>query len=268
MRVLSLLILALTLNSCNMHDRMILYQPVPLKEQSRKNRDDAFERGTYQEIVEGLRENAPDPGLVLYRTGRMDLVNHNVKVSYHFEFEFKSSREWTWLINDVERGDPLFSLKRNTLGLTYQDLQGEIFLQGSEATTWKKLQEFKWQSLLDEAWALMFNPTFNPRHPWQIEADGLKYLIITRVDRSVPVPVKLQYYLHKKSNTLQKVIKSTVAQNIVEELMFTDFKDVGTAYLPTHMSLTRSLAGEKIVLKTHITELKKARHRAYTIKDL
>ena len=231
------ILLFLTLVGCVPEDRMILREQASLE--TRQPKGSLFVSSSFWEIARAVEGNAPKPGEAIYRKGRIQFSTQKILRAYDFEYDRVSAQSWSFLLFEKNSKNRVFSLHRNHLGLTLQDLQDQLFEQSYEEDIWKKLDTHPWFDGLKSVLSTMESPRFSPELDWHEEADGLLYYILTRIEQNSDPKdaLKHEIYLHKKGRTLNRHIKAKLHVGIVEDIRYSDFIGVGTSYLPHKVML-------------------------------
>jgi len=242
-----------------LQDKMILRKGNELKKDGRIPRNSIFKSSSFWELARKVQANQPKPGTILHHSGKITFSGGKYHRSYEFDYSKENFSKWSLVLYEEGSENRLFSLHRNRLGLTIQDVQDQVFLQTHEDEVWNKLGKHLWFDHLKDALDSLAPPEFTPSLDWHEEADGLKYYILTRVD---PHPsgndlksIKHELYFHKKGKTLARHIKTLLEVGIVADQRYQRYRPVDGAYLPHRILLNYPKDAKRIDISIESTKL-------------
>ena len=246
----------MALGGCTVQDRMVLPHESALVENP-KPRGGLFKSSSFWSLARAVESNAPRPGEAVLRKGRMTFSSPKHLQVYDFTYDYRAPQHWDLILYEKGTTNRNFSLHRNHLGLTLQDVNDQVFEQSFEEDIWKRLAQHPWLDSLETTLKALNAPKFSPELDWHEEVDGLKYYVITRVDqaRDPQHATKHEVYLHKKAKTMNRHTKSKLNLGIVEDLRYSHFKGVGHSYLPHGIMVELPKKGKRVdvsILETTI----------------
>jgi hypothetical protein len=243
----SLVFASLALGGCTLEDRLILPRESSLVENP-KLRGGLYRSSSFWSLARTVESNAPRPGEAVLRKGRLSFSGRKFLHVYDFTYDYRAPKHWDLILFEKGTTNRNFSLHRNHLGLTLQDVNEQVFEQSFEADIWKRLSQHPWFDSLEVTLKALNAPKFSPELDWHEEVDGFKYYVITRVDqaRDPHNAVKHEVYLHKKGKTMNRHIKTKLDVGIVEDLRYSRFKGVGHSYLPHGIMVELPKKGKRV----------------------
>lgn len=242
-----------------LQDKMILRKDQVLEKDGRIPRNAIFKSSSFWEIARKVKANQPAPGTTIERSGTITFSGGKYHQPYDFDYSKESFSKWSLVLYEKGTENRLFSLHRNKLGLTIQDVQDQVFLQSHEDEVWAKLKKHLWFNHLKDALDSLDAPEFSPSFDWHEEVDGLMYYVLTRVE---PHPtgddlkaIKHELYFHKKAKTLARHIKTLLEVGIVEDLRYQKYQAVDQSYMPHRILLNYPKSAKRIDLSIEKTKL-------------
>jgi hypothetical protein len=260
-RIALLITFVSMLSGCasQLHDKMILRKNQELEKDGRIPRNSIFKSSSFWELARTVEANQPQKGSTIQHAGKITFTGGKYHRTYEFDYSKENFSKWSLVLYEEGSENRLFSLHRNNLGLTIQDVQDQVFLQSHEDEVWSKLSKHLWFDHLKDALESLAPPKFTPSLDWHEETDGLKYYVLTRVE---PHPsgedlkaIKHELYFHKKARTLARHIKTLLEVGIVEDLRFQRYRPVKDAYLPHRVLLNYPKDAKRIDISIESTKL-------------
>jgi hypothetical protein len=248
---------------------MIIREEVPLNDQ-RRPQNGLFKSSSFWDLARTVEANAPDPNYSVFREGTMVFSTPKIRRSYSFEYKYDSATQWNLILFEKGSRNRLFSLHRNHLGMTMQDVQDQLFEQSFEEEVWKVLDKHPWLSGLKSMMSAMKSPKFSPELDWHEQVDGLKYYVITRVQQANvdKDAVKHEVYLHKKGKTLVRHIKSRLKLGMVEDIRYGSYKGVDQFYMPHRLSVEFPKRRQRVDVNINHTQITSTPQSPRLIKEL
>jgi hypothetical protein len=260
---------ALLLGGCTVQDKMILRHHEPAMANI-KPRGALFKSSSFWDLARTVEANAPLVGQSIYRQGVISFSGRRHHQDYDFQYRRESKKNWELLLFQKGTSNRVFSLHRNHLGLTLQDVHDQVFEQSFEVDIWKRLEKHPWFDSLQTALLALEAPKFSPELDWHEEADGLKYYIITRIQQALDPKdaVKHEIYLHKKGKTMNRHIKTKLDVGVVEDLRYSHFKSVGDAFLPHGVAIELPKKAKRVDMSIRKTTVQDGKRSPSPLKDL
>lgn len=272
MRFLPLLLILLAAGCDRAKDKMILRLDTPLEQDGRIRRDSVFRSSSYWEIARTVNNNAPKPNQRVVREGQLTFSGHRFREAYRFTYDRQSDRDWHLVLFEKGTSNRRYSIHRNSLGLTLQDVQNEIFAQGTEDEIWDRLSKHPWLGKLKDTLEGLLAPSFDPSLDWHEETDGLKFYIITRIEEDLAEPEhmakKHEIYFHKKARTLRRRLETQLEVGIVKDMNYSSFKNVANTYLPHRVVLTFPKEARRVDVSIEKIEVSEQPRAPRILKDL
>ena len=117
------------------------------------NTRSSYSKTSYWELAREINTNAPPQNHLLTRKGAFTLTGKQYQKKFHFTLNYWAKDSWE-LFLDAPQGGRAFSLHRNTLGLTYQNIKKQSLHQGSEQEIWELLAKNYWQEHIREVFEI------------------------------------------------------------------------------------------------------------------
>lgn len=248
-------IFLLGLSSCVYEDHLILREPVPLER--RRPQNGLYKKASFWDLARTVEQNAPTPNQSITRKGVITFSTKKIQRVYSFDYGYNTPQQWKLILYEKNSQNRLFSLHRNHLGLTMQDVQDQLFQQSYEEDIWELLAKHPWFFSLQSVLISMEAPSFRPELDWQEQVDGLKYYVISRVEQAHDPKdaIKHEIYLHKKAKTIARHIKSRLNLGIVEYTRYRKYRAVEQFYLPQQISIEQPKSLARVDINIESTEL-------------
>lgn len=251
------LLTLLCLTGCRTGDRLLLPKEAPLSMEV-KPRGTLFKSSSFWDLARTVERNAPRPGEAVFRKGQMSFSGRKYKNAFDFEYQYRGPKHWELILFEKGTSNRRFSLHRNHLGLTMQDVQDQLFEQSYEKNIWALLAKHPWFDGLEAALRSLQAPKFSPELDWHEEVDGLKYYVITRVEQAHAnhQAIKHEVYLHKKSKILSRHIQSKMDVGIVQNVKYFKYKAVGEhSYMPHGVIIELPKAAKRVDVNIEETRI-------------
>jgi len=229
---------------CKYENHLILREPVPHDDyQSGKTRT-LYQGTSFWEISRAVNENGPKSNSHIRKKGSISFSGSKYRQSFDFTYQYNHQNDWHIIFfkKDLRK----FSLHFNKLGLTFQDVDDDVFIQSHEQIVWDKLHEHLYLHQLKAVTESLKTPNFDHTLPWIAEVDGLKYFVIARALKIDHQDLKEEIYFHKKSQSLSRRLKTTMNQGIVEDVTYASYRDVGDYYQPHSVTLQYPTQFERV----------------------
>lgn len=244
MRLILPTLLLLTLCGCNINNQLILREPVPHEEYISKRTGTLYEETSYWDIARAVDANSPTPNSHISKKGSITFSGSKYREKFDFSYKFESPNNWHIIF--FKKEERQFSLHFNKLGLTFQDVHDEIFIQSHESKVWEKLKDHLYLNNLKTVAESLKSPSFDPSLDWIAEVDGLQYFVIARSLEENQQDIKEEIYFHKKAKSMRRKLKTTFHVGIVEDVTYRSYRDVENSYLPHSIIIQYPTMSERV----------------------
>jgi hypothetical protein len=264
MRFLSTLVFLLCLVGCSNH--LILREPVPHEKYQSGRTGTLYEGTSFWEISRAVSNNGPKPGSKIRKKGTMTFSSRKYRENFDFTYQYNDKHDWHVIF--FKKGVRKFSLHYNKLGLTFQEVTNEIFIQSDPDLVWEELEDHLYLHSLKTVTDSLHTPGFDHTKDWIAEVDGLKYFVIARALKMNEQDLKEELYFHKKSHSLRRKLKTTMNTGIVEDVTFRSYKDTGNAYMPHSVIVQMPTQAERVDIHFDSIEIEEQAEPVGQLKEL
>lgn len=266
MRFLFLLLITLALVGCNVNNHLILREPVPHEKYNSGRTGTLYQGTSFWEISRAVTDNGPEPGSKVRKKGSMTFSGRKYRENFDFTYQYNNPDDWHVIFfkNDVRK----FSLHFNKLGLTFQDVTDEVFIQSDPDLVWEELKDHLYLHSLRTVTNSLHTPSFDHTKDWIAEVDGLKYFVIARALKVNQQDLKEELYFHKKSHSLRRMLKTTMNTGIVEDVTYRSYKDVDKAYMPHAVIVQMPTQAERVDIQFDSIKIEEQAEPVGQLKEL
>ncbi|MBF0197517.1 MAG: hypothetical protein HQL32_07390 [Planctomycetes bacterium] len=227
-----------------------------------------YSQVSFRHLADSVKKNAVPAGHNLYREGMLTITGKKERKKYNFEFKYNDLEDWSLLLTNIESASREISLHKNHLGLTFQQVPRDLFLQGEDDKIWQHMSQNYWHRKLKRIIEALLSPHIDPSYNWSEEADGLKYYVITRIEEQGLQHIKHQVYLHKKGGVLTRYMKNGLEEENLEDLKYSHYKEYGPSFLPTRVYIKYPKHGMRVDLDITGTQVNKSTRKPKAFKKI
>ena len=268
MRTALLLLLFLSIVGCstNINNHLILREPVPHEKYYSGRTGTLYEETSFWEISRAVNDNGPNANSKIRKKGAITFTGSKYRENFDFTYQYSQPNEWHVIFfkKDVRK----FSLHFNKLGLTFQDVNDQIFIQSQEDLVWEELEDHLYLHSLRVVVDSLKTPSFDHTKDWIAEVDGLKYLVIARSLVVNNENLKEEIYFHKKNRSLKRRLRSTMNTGIVEDVTYRSYKDTGNFYLPHAVMIAFPTKSERVDIQMSSIKIEEGAEPVGQLKEI